>query len=261
MVSVAKKSTDKISIGGRKYALRRRSADGVAEAEVVGIGEPPVDDGDDRSLLVPLVRGGRGRRPRDARRGPRAPPGCAGRAAAGRPADVARRARHPDHPRVRTAMALLTCDFFSEALEVGHLDHGRPPPADRGPDRRRPARRRGPAPVLYLLHGLTDDHTAWHALHLDRPVRRGRRPGRRDARGAPQLLRRRGARPPRTGPTSPRSCPPVVQSFFRVSDRARRTPSSPGCRWAGTAPSSSRSPTPTGTPRPPRCPERSTSAT
>ena len=58
MVSVAKRSTDKISIGGRKYALRRRSAEGVAEAEVVGIGEPPVDDGDDRPLLVPLVRSG-----------------------------------------------------------------------------------------------------------------------------------------------------------------------------------------------------------
>jgi nicotinate phosphoribosyltransferase len=58
MVSVAKRSTDKVSIGGRKYALRRRTADGVAEAEVIGIGEPPHDDGDDRSLLVPLVRAG-----------------------------------------------------------------------------------------------------------------------------------------------------------------------------------------------------------
>jgi nicotinate phosphoribosyltransferase len=58
MVSVAKKSQDKISIGGRKYALRRRDAHGVAEAEVVGIGTPPVDDGDDRPLLVPLVRSG-----------------------------------------------------------------------------------------------------------------------------------------------------------------------------------------------------------
>jgi nicotinate phosphoribosyltransferase len=56
--SVAKKSVDKISIGGRKYALRRRTADGVAEAEVVGIGTPARDDGDDRSLLVPLVRDG-----------------------------------------------------------------------------------------------------------------------------------------------------------------------------------------------------------
>jgi nicotinate phosphoribosyltransferase len=58
MVSVAKKSTDKISLGGRKFALRRRSADGVAEAEVVGIGAPPENDGDDRPLLVPLVRAG-----------------------------------------------------------------------------------------------------------------------------------------------------------------------------------------------------------
>jgi nicotinate phosphoribosyltransferase len=58
MVDVAKKSKDKISVGGRKYALRRRSRSGVAEAEIVGIGSPPVDDGDDRPLLVPLVRDG-----------------------------------------------------------------------------------------------------------------------------------------------------------------------------------------------------------
>ncbi len=58
MVSVAKRSVDKESAGGRKYAVRRRSAAGVAEAEVIGVGAPPVDDGDDRSLLVPLVRGG-----------------------------------------------------------------------------------------------------------------------------------------------------------------------------------------------------------
>jgi nicotinate phosphoribosyltransferase len=58
LVSVAKKSKDKVSIGGRKYALRRRTAAGVAEAEVVGVGERPVDDGDDRELLVPLVRDG-----------------------------------------------------------------------------------------------------------------------------------------------------------------------------------------------------------
>jgi nicotinate phosphoribosyltransferase len=68
LVSVAKKSKDKLSIGGRKYALRRRNPDGVAEAEIVGIGEPPVDDGDDRGLLVPLVTDGEvvGREPLDA---------------------------------------------------------------------------------------------------------------------------------------------------------------------------------------------------
>ncbi|WP_210429113.1 nicotinate phosphoribosyltransferase [Nocardioides eburneiflavus] len=66
LVSVAKKSLDKVSVGGRKYALRRRGPSGVAEAEVVGIGEAPADDGDpstglrtsDRPLLVPLVRAG-----------------------------------------------------------------------------------------------------------------------------------------------------------------------------------------------------------
>jgi nicotinate phosphoribosyltransferase len=58
MVDVAKRSKDKISIGGRKFALRRRSPRGVAQAEVVGIGAPPVDDGDDRSLILPLVRDG-----------------------------------------------------------------------------------------------------------------------------------------------------------------------------------------------------------
>jgi nicotinate phosphoribosyltransferase len=58
MVAVAKRSTDKVSVGGRKYALRRRTSRGVAEAELIGIGEAPVDDGDDRALLVPLVRSG-----------------------------------------------------------------------------------------------------------------------------------------------------------------------------------------------------------
>jgi len=70
MVSVAKKSKDKISVGGRKYALRRRSAAGVAEAEVIGIGAAPEDDGDDRPLLVPLVESGKvvGRERLDAAR-------------------------------------------------------------------------------------------------------------------------------------------------------------------------------------------------
>ncbi len=64
---VAKKSTEKLSVGGRKWALRRIDADGVAEAEVIGIDEQPVDDGNDRPLLCPLVRGGDvvGREPLD----------------------------------------------------------------------------------------------------------------------------------------------------------------------------------------------------
>jgi len=70
LVPVAKRSPDKGSVGGRKFALRRRDRRGVAEAEVVGIGTPPVDDGDDRELLVPLVRDGAvvGREPLDAAR-------------------------------------------------------------------------------------------------------------------------------------------------------------------------------------------------
>ncbi|WP_375432250.1 nicotinate phosphoribosyltransferase [uncultured Friedmanniella sp.] len=58
MVPVAKKSTDKISVGGRKYAVRQLSADGVAEAELIGVGAVSRHDSDDRELLVPLVRAG-----------------------------------------------------------------------------------------------------------------------------------------------------------------------------------------------------------
>jgi nicotinate phosphoribosyltransferase len=59
LLPVAKKSSGKGSIGGRKYALRRIGANGHAEAEVVGIGAPPQDDGNDRPLLVPLLRKGK----------------------------------------------------------------------------------------------------------------------------------------------------------------------------------------------------------
>jgi nicotinate phosphoribosyltransferase len=58
MVGVAKKSKDKATVAGRKWALRRRNAAGVAEAEVIGVGEMPANDGDDRPLLVELVRDG-----------------------------------------------------------------------------------------------------------------------------------------------------------------------------------------------------------
>ncbi|MBW8749856.1 MAG: nicotinate phosphoribosyltransferase [Propionibacteriales bacterium] len=58
MVDVAKRSLDKISVGGRKYALRRLDPSGVAEAEVVGIGALPAGDANDRELLVPLVTDG-----------------------------------------------------------------------------------------------------------------------------------------------------------------------------------------------------------
>ena len=57
--SVAKKSTGKASLGGRKFAMRRRDERGVAQAEIVGLGTPPVNDGDDRDLLVQMFDGGR----------------------------------------------------------------------------------------------------------------------------------------------------------------------------------------------------------
>ena len=51
---------------GRRPQVRAApaSTDGVAEAEVVGIGAPPADDGDDRPLLVAAGPGRRGRRAR-----------------------------------------------------------------------------------------------------------------------------------------------------------------------------------------------------
>lgn len=58
LVPVAKASKDKASVGGRKYALRRLDERGIATAEVVGIGERPYSDANDRELLIELVRGG-----------------------------------------------------------------------------------------------------------------------------------------------------------------------------------------------------------
>ncbi|MGC4980987.1 nicotinate phosphoribosyltransferase [Streptomyces sp. DT193] len=55
---VAKKSTGgKTSIGGRKWAARRLDGQGVAEAEVIGVGPVPAELAD-RQLLVQLVKGG-----------------------------------------------------------------------------------------------------------------------------------------------------------------------------------------------------------
>ena len=48
-------------------------------------------------------------------------------------------------------MALISCDFYAETLEVGTSMTVLLP--------QQPAS--DPPPVLYLLHGLTDDHTAW----------------------------------------------------------------------------------------------------
>ncbi|MDP9445342.1 MAG: nicotinate phosphoribosyltransferase [Actinomycetota bacterium] len=70
LVAVAKRSSDKLSIGGRKWAVRRRDGDGVAAAEVVGVGALPPVGPHDRELMVPLVRAGEivGREPLKAAR-------------------------------------------------------------------------------------------------------------------------------------------------------------------------------------------------
>lgn len=57
-IPVAKKSSHKSTVGGRKYALRRLDPDGTATAEVVGVGQAPRADADDRDLIVPLVLDG-----------------------------------------------------------------------------------------------------------------------------------------------------------------------------------------------------------
>ncbi|MCB0910517.1 MAG: nicotinate phosphoribosyltransferase, partial [Propionibacteriaceae bacterium] len=70
LLPVAKKSSGKTSVGGRKYALRRIGRKCRAEAEVVGIGTAPENDGNDRPLLVQLMAKGRpiGREPLEAAR-------------------------------------------------------------------------------------------------------------------------------------------------------------------------------------------------
>ncbi|SER58396.1 nicotinate phosphoribosyltransferase [Propionibacterium cyclohexanicum] len=58
MHAVAKKSANKNTIGGRKFALRRIDERGIAQAEVIGVDLAPRADSNDRSLLTDLVKGG-----------------------------------------------------------------------------------------------------------------------------------------------------------------------------------------------------------
>jgi nicotinate phosphoribosyltransferase len=68
MTAVEKRSEDKASVGGRKHPLRRHTAQGVADAELIGLGTLPRADG--RELLIPLVKAGEivGREPLEAAR-------------------------------------------------------------------------------------------------------------------------------------------------------------------------------------------------
>jgi putative tributyrin esterase len=58
-------------------------------------------------------------------------------------------------------MAVLTCDFFSESLMVGTSITVVLPQATEEQIGLVDETRDGPPPVLYLLHGLSDDHTSW----------------------------------------------------------------------------------------------------
>ncbi len=58
-------------------------------------------------------------------------------------------------------MALVTCDFFSESLMVGTSATVVLPQATEEQIGLIDEPFDGPPPVLYLLHGLSDDHTAW----------------------------------------------------------------------------------------------------
>ena len=72
LLPVAKKSSHKNTVGGRKYAVRRIGSGGIATAEVVGVGQPPAADADadDRNLIVPLIVNGEvvGREPLETAR-------------------------------------------------------------------------------------------------------------------------------------------------------------------------------------------------
>ncbi|MEE1620827.1 nicotinate phosphoribosyltransferase [Zafaria sp. J156] len=57
-VDVAKAAENKASVGGRKSAVRRLNERGRATAELVGIGERPDADANDRDLLCRFVTGG-----------------------------------------------------------------------------------------------------------------------------------------------------------------------------------------------------------
>ena len=58
-------------------------------------------------------------------------------------------------------MALITCDFFSEALERGTSMTVILPQPTQEQIGVTGAVQEGPPRLLYLLHGLSDDHTAW----------------------------------------------------------------------------------------------------
>ncbi len=58
-------------------------------------------------------------------------------------------------------MAVIRCDFFSESMMLGTSMTVLLPQAAEDQIGSESLQREGPPPVLYLLHGLSDDDTAW----------------------------------------------------------------------------------------------------
>ena len=113
-------------------------------------------------------------------------------------------------------------------------------------------------PLLYLLHGLSDDHTAWlRYTSIERYA---------EAAGLAVVMPAAGrsfyadeAHGHRYWTYVCEELPQVVGDFFRVSQRRRRTPTSPGLSMGGYGAMKLALRHPTGSPPPPACPARSTS--
>lgn len=120
-------------------------------------------------------------------------------------------------------MALLTCDVFSETLEVGtSLTVVLPQTTSEQIGVESVPTRPHGIPVLYLLHGLSDDHTAWlRYTSIERYAA---------ARGLAVVMPSVGrsfyadeAHGHRYWTYVSEELPEIVQSFFRVSARREDT--------------------------------------
>ena len=131
-------------------------------------------------------------------------------------------------------MALIRCDFFSDVLQLGTSMTVLLPQASEEQIGAETTARSGPPPVLYLLHGLSDDDSAWlRYTSIDRYA---------SALGLavvmPQVHRSFYTDLPHEGGRywtfSPRSCPRSSATSSR-SPTGARTPSWQVSRWVGTA--------------------------
>lgn len=122
-------------------------------------------------------------------------------------------------------MALLTCDFFSESLEMGTSVTVVLPQATTGQIGVAGGADPGdaePPPLLYLLHGLSDDHTTWlRYTSIERYAAEA---------GLAVVMPAAGRSFYRDEPAGHaygaylgEELPRVVRSFFRVTDRPDRT--------------------------------------